>query len=182
MIGTDLTDMSGFRICKEIRSRTDSPIIMLTSSHEDSIKFIAYESGADRFIEKPFNEATFELTVRSMLRIRYPSREMNEIEASGVKMNLGSKTVSVQGRAVPLTQTEYMILEYMMRNAGKAVSRLELIERIWGFEQCTPTSTVNIHIKNLRDKLGPGLIDTIRGYGYRLNEKQTKRTRNISLD
>lgn len=171
LIGTDLEDMSGFRACREIRNKTPKPIVMLTHSHEDSVKFAAYESGADRFIEKPFNEATFELTVRSMLRILYPSRESNEIEVAGVRMNLGSKTVWSRGRRAALTRTEYLILEYLMRNAGKAVSRLELIEHVWGFEQCAPTSTVNVHMKHLRDKLGTNAIETVRGYGYKLNDR-----------
>lgn len=171
LIGTDLVDMSGFRVCREIRAKTHKPIVMLTHSHEDSIKFIAYENGADRFIEKPFNETVFELTIRAMLRISYPKREQNEIEVAGIKVNLGSRTVISNGRKATLTPTEYMVLEYMMRHVNKAVSRLELIEQIWGFEQCAPTSTLNVHMKNLRDKLGTNSIETIRGYGYRLNER-----------
>ena len=174
LIGTDLADISGFRVCREIRSRLNRPIIMLTDNHDDSMKFIAYESGADRFIEKPFNETSFELSVRAMLRIEHPESNRDIIKMAGIEMDLNNRTITSDSRAVELTQTEYRILEHMMRNQGRAISRLELIKHIWGFERGIPTSTLNVHMKNIRDKLGINQIETIRGYGYRLNGQRTK--------
>ena len=174
LIGTDLADISGFRVCREIRSRLNRPIIMLTDNHDESTKFIAYESGADRFIEKPFNETTFELSVRAMLRIEHSEYSRGIIKAASIEMDLNNRTVTSNNKTVELTRTEYRILEHIMRNQGRAISRLELVEHIWGFERGIPTSTLNVHIKNIRDKLGINQIETIRGYGYRLNGQQTK--------
>ena len=160
-------NMDGFSICREIRKNSQNPIIIITSELSDGARRLAYESGADRYITKPIHQLTLELTVKAMLRLF--ATKHTHLKVGRIVIDQDSREVFIDGDKKYLTQTEFSLLNFLAKNENKAMSRESILDTVWGWSGCLPTSTVNVHIKNLRDKIGEDIIETIHGYGYRLN-------------
>jgi two-component system response regulator RegX3 len=170
-----LPGMSGEDVCKEIRRTSEVPIIMLTARDQDVDKIVGLELGADDYVTKPFN--TRELVARIRAVLRRSAREaageqMPVLEGGGVRLDSDRFEVSVSGESVHLPRKEFELLELLMENAGRVLTRETLIDRIWGPDYFGDTRTLDVHIKRLRAKIEPNPHDpehlvTIRGLGYK---------------
>ena len=170
-----LPGMSGEDVCKEIRRSSEVPIIMLTARDADIDKIVGLELGADDYITKPFN--TRELIARIRAVMRRSAREgvgqdTPVLEGGGVRLDSDRFEVSVRGEPVHLPRKEFELLELLMENAGRVLTRETLIDRIWGPDYFGDTRTLDVHIKRLRAKIEPDpheptQLVTIRGLGYK---------------
>lgn len=169
-----LPGMGGEDICKEIRKRSNVPIIMLTARDGDIDKVVGLELGADDYITKPFN--TRELLARIRAVLRRASNEVPEggrvLEGAGVRLDPERFEVTVRGELVHLPRKEFELLEVLMENAGRVLTRATLIDQVWGPDYFGDTRTLDVHIKRLRGKFEPDPHEpkhlvTIRGFGYR---------------
>ena len=183
--------LNGYEVCRQIR-RSDSlvPIMMLTAKGEEIDKVLGLELGADDYITKPFGVREFLARVRANIR-RYldePSREevcdasdpvsasKDTISISGIILDDVRHRVFRNGQEVGMTNREFELLKFLMRNKGIAFSREDLLQNVWGYEYAGETRTVDVHIRQLRRKIGdnsdtPSVIETIRGRGYRFNDR-----------
>ena len=180
-----LPDMDGYDITRLVRQEETlrpMPIIMLTARVEDSDKIVGLELGADDYVTKPFNPAEVVARVRAQLRAKSRLISSDEgletavFQVSGIHLDTGRRTVSVNGRAVDLTPSEFSLLQTMLENPGFVFTRSELIEHGLGQEYIGMDRTLDSHIKNLRRKIepdpkNPTLIQTVYGVGYRLVEQ-----------
>ena len=180
-----LPDMDGYDITRLVRqdeTLRPMPIIMLTARVEDSDKIVGLELGADDYVTKPFNPAEVVARVRAQLRAKSRLISSDEgletavFQVSGIHLDTGRRTVSVNGRAVDLTPSEFSLLQTMLENPGFVFTRSELIEHGLGQEYIGMDRTLDSHIKNLRRKIepdpkNPTLIQTVYGVGYRLVEQ-----------
>jgi len=169
-----LPDKDGFDVCKELRTDPkfgDLPVIMLTAKGEEFDKVLGLELGADDYITKPFSPR--ELVARSKAVLRRGARSKTEnilrIEPM-LTVNLEKREVLVDGKPVPLTMTEFNILVMLVKRRGWVYSREKLLENLWGQDKIVIQRTIDVHIKNLREKLGPAadLIKNVRGVGYKI--------------
>lgn len=169
-----LPGMSGEDICKEIRRTSSVPIIMLTARDGDVDKIVGLELGADDYVTKPFN--TRELIARIKAVLRRAGGEKSEgtkvLEGGGVRLDPERFEVTVRGELVHLPRKEFELLELLMENSGRVLTRETLIDQIWGPDYFGDTRTLDVHIKRLRSKFEPEPHDpqhliTIRGLGYR---------------
>ncbi len=170
-----LPDADGFEVCKYLR-KTDKlasvPIIMLTARVGETDKILGLELGADDYVTKPFSPSELVARVKAVLRRREPRKEGSErIDIEGIiSLDLQRHEVSVKGRKVDLTSTEFRILQMLASKKGWVFSRDKILDYLWGNEKTVVDRTVDVHIKHLREKLGPAakLIKNIRGVGYKL--------------
>jgi DNA-binding response OmpR family regulator len=170
-----LPDADGFEICKYLR-KTDKlsaiPIIMLTARVGETDKILGLELGADDYVTKPFSPSELVARVKAVLRRREPRKEdVERIDIEGIlSLDLQRHEVSVKGRKVDLTSTEFRILHMLASKKGWVFSRDKILDYLWGNEKTVVDRTVDVHIKHLREKLGPAarLIKNIRGVGYKL--------------
>lgn len=166
--------IDGYGVCEIIRQESSIPIIMLTALDEEEAQIKAFELKADDYITKPFSVKLVLLRVEAVLR-RVKERESqmleNIITYGNVRLDRKSHSVSVDGIPVSLTHTEYGLLERFMLYPGHVFTRDNLLNEVWGYDFIGDEKTVNIHIMNLRRKLGTDIIETIRGVGYRLGKK-----------
>lgn len=166
-----LPAMDGLTICKEMRAQNITmPILVLTARAEVETKVSLLLSGADDYLVKPFSFAELSARVRALLR--RPSESLPEVLRSGqIELDVGKRTVMYAGTPVPLTLKEFGLLEYFLRHPGQVVNRDELLSHLWDFNYAGFSNVVDVHIKNLRQKLaaagGEGILETIRGVGYR---------------
>lgn len=166
-----LPDIDGFEICRLLRSESDVPIIMLTARDDATDKVVGLELGADDYITKPFDPRELVARVKSVLR-RAESHTNGEesLTVGEVTLNPGRHEVRSSGKEVKLTAREFDLLSFLMINRGLALSRQQLLEKVWGYEFFGDTRTVDVHINQLRKKLGDALqIDTVRSIGYKLS-------------
>ncbi len=177
-----LPDFDGFEVCRRIRRFSDVPILFLTARDDDMARIVGLEIGADDYLTKPFNPQVLVARVRAALRRAAGQRpEPTPPAAStGAVIRIGDLTVDegrheacVGGRAVQLTPREFDLLLCLARNAGLVLSRQTLLDRIWGEDYYGDPRTVDVHIKHLRDKLGPApggnpYVRTVRGVGYKV--------------
>lgn len=167
-----LPSMDGYQICREMRAQDITvPILILTARAETDTKVNLLLSGADDYLVKPFSFA--ELSARLQALLRRPSESLPEvIQVADIELDLGTRAVSRDGRALPLTLKEFGLLEYFMRHPGMVVNREDLLSHLWDFNYVGFSNVVDVHIKNLRRKLGgtddDGILETVRGIGYRL--------------
>lgn len=168
-----LPDLDGFRVVRFLKNRADLrhiPVLFLTarSSEEDKLK--GFDLGADDYITKPFSIKELVARIRAVLRRVRGDLEGKVLEVEGIRLNAETMRVEVDGREVRFTPAEFKILEILMRNYGKPVSRMRIIEELWGIDRDTTERAVDVHIKHIRDKLGrwSRLIKTVRGVGYKL--------------
>lgn len=162
-----LPGIDGFEVCRRIAGTT--PIIMLTARDEEVDRIAGLEVGADDYVPKPFSPRELVARVKAVLRRAGHSGQGEDMLMVGsVEMIASAREVRVDGREVDLTQREFDLLEFLLRHTGQVVSRERLLESVWGFASPGETRTVEVHIAQLRKKLGrPELIRTIRGIGYK---------------
>ena len=170
-----LPDADGFEVCKYLR-KTDKlaavPIIMLTARAGETDKILGLELGADDYVTKPFSPSELVARVKAVLRRREPRKEdVERIDIEGIlSLDLQRHEVSVKGRKVDLTSTEFRILQLLASKKGWVFSRDKILDYLWGNEKTVVDRTVDVHIKHLREKLGAAakLVKNIRGVGYKL--------------
>ncbi len=166
-----LPGMDGMQICKDLRKNNiTTPILMLTAKTQIYDKVDGLNIGADDYLVKPF--AFDELLARIRALLRRP-REIKRttLVAHDVEVNTYSQMVKKRDALVNLSKKEYSILEYLMRNPGKIVSKQEIIDHVWNFDADVLPNTVEVNIRNIRQKIGERLIKTIRGFGYKITTK-----------
>ncbi|MCA9918290.1 MAG: response regulator transcription factor [Anaerolineales bacterium] len=181
-----LPDMDGYDITRLVRNDTalaQIPVIMITARVEDSDKIVGLELGADDYVTKPFNPAEVVARVRAQLRAKSRLTQSDEgletavFQVGGIRLDTGRREVSVNGRPVELTLSEFSLLQTMLENPGFVFTRSELIERGLGQEYIGMDRTLDSHIKNLRRKIepdpkNPTFVQTVYGIGYRLSEEK----------
>ena len=169
--------LDGFSTCKEIKKfKPDIPIIMLSARGEEYDKLFGFELGIDDYIVKPFSPKELMARVNAVLaRHRSGTAGRQEImKFNGLEVNVPARTVSVDGKRVELTPKEYDLLFYLIDNKGIALSRDKLLQDIWGYDFFGDDRTIDTHIKNLRNSLGPyrDYIHTLRGVGYKFEVEE----------
>jgi DNA-binding response OmpR family regulator len=167
-----LPDADGFELCRRLRGSGDVPILILTARDEEADRIVGLELGADDYITKPFSPRELVARVRAVLRRADPAPlDTRMIELDGLRVDLRSRSVTVDGAAVALRTLEFELLAELARHAGHVVTRDRLLDRVWGVSFAGGTRTVDVHVAQLRKKLGrPELIQTVRGVGYRILE------------
>ncbi|MDU5106000.1 MULTISPECIES: response regulator transcription factor [unclassified Clostridium] len=170
--------LDGYDVCKAIRSDVNTKnisIIMLTAKGEELDKILGLELGADDYITKPFSIRELLARIKAILR-RTKALETNEetYNSRGMYINFERREVSILGNKVDLTLKEFELLEILVKNRGKILTRETLLDKIWGYEYLGETRTIDVHIRYLRKKIevddkNPQFIETIRGVGYRFN-------------
>jgi len=167
-----LPGKDGFDVCRDMRARSDVPILMLTARDEEPDRIVGLEVGADDYLTKPFSPRELLARMKAILRRSEPQEGREKTVALGdVVLDRESHDVTVAGRPVELTAKEFDLLAYFMANPGVVVSRDLLLERVWGQEYPGGTRTVDVHVAQVRRKLDrPDLIRTLRGTGYKAVE------------
>ena len=170
-----LPGMDGYELCRRLRTKTSAPVLFLSARDTELDKVVGLEIGGDDYLAKPFGVRELIARVRALLR-RSQGNELTPnsraITASGITLDEDAHTATGPAGDIDLTPRECELMACLMKNAGKVVSREELLRDAWGWEYLTETKTVDTHIKRLRDKIeqagyDPGLVETVRGYGYR---------------
>ena len=167
-----LPELSGIEVCRRIRQHDDVPIIMLTAKDDVSDKVMGLDMGADDYMTKPF--AIEELLARIRVALKRHSSEREGgarvLEEGPLRLDRDSREISWNGQNIPLTKKEFDLLEYLMLNRGVAVSRSELLDKVWGYSYAGDTNVVDVYVRYLRCKLDDPfhvkLIHTVRGVGY----------------
>jgi two-component system, OmpR family, response regulator RegX3 len=169
-----LPGMSGEEICREIRRRSGVPIIMLTARDTEIDKVVGLELGADDYVTKPFSTRELLARIRAVLRraVAGPGSSDGALEGGGIRLDSERFEVTVDGELVHLPRKEFELLELLMENVGRVLTRETLIDRIWGADYFGDTRTLDVHIKRLRakcesDPRNPRHLVTIRGLGYK---------------
>jgi len=162
-----LPGIDGFEVCRRIAGEV--PVIMLTARDEEPDRVAGLEVGADDYVAKPFSPRELTARVKAVLRRAGRAPDAQDVlEAGPVVLARGAREVRVDGREIELTQREFDLLEFLLRHAGQVVTRDQLLESVWGFQSPGETRTVEVHVAQLRKKLGrPDLIRTVRGLGYK---------------
>jgi DNA-binding response OmpR family regulator len=163
-----LPGMDGFDVCRAMRTRSQVPILMLTARDEEPDRVVGLEVGADDYLTKPFSPRELVARMKAIFRRTEPQERRDRFTLGDVALDRESHDVTVAGAPVELTAKEFDLLAFFMANAGVAVSRDVLLDRVWGQEYPGGTRTVDVHVAQLRRKLGrPDLIRTLRGTGYK---------------
>ncbi|GIG85462.1 response regulator transcription factor [Plantactinospora endophytica] len=170
-----LPEMSGTEVCRQLRQRSQVPIIMVTARDSEIDKVVGLEIGADDYVTKPYSPRELVARVRAVLRRR--GNETIEpgtptLTAGPVRMDIERHVVTVDGAPVQLPLKEFELLELLLRNAGRVLTRGQLIDRVWGADYVGDTKTLDVHVKRLRSKVepepsAPRFIVTVRGLGYK---------------
>ncbi|MFF1573130.1 response regulator [Leifsonia sp. NPDC058292] len=172
-----LPGIPGTEVCREIRTRSSVPIIMLTAKDSEVDIVVGLELGADDYVTKPYSSRELLARVRAVLRRRVEAEESEDdgiLEAGRVKMDVDRHTVSVDGAEISMPLKEFELLELLLRNAGRVLTRGQLIDRVWGSDYFGDTKTLDVHIKRIRSRIEqspsePSMLVTVRGLGYRFN-------------
>ena len=172
-----LPGLSGTEVCRQLRQRSSVPIIMLTAKDSEVDKVVGLELGADDYVTKPYSSRELVARIRAVLR-RNGSLADGDIDghiltAGPVRMDVDRHLVSVGTNSVQLPLKEFELLEFLMRNSGRVLTRIQLIDRVWGSDYVGDTKTLDVHIKRLRAKIeedpaNPVFIQTVRGLGYKM--------------
>jgi two-component system, OmpR family, response regulator MtrA len=170
-----LPDVDGFDLCRRLRGSADVPILILTARDEEADRVIGLELGADDYLTKPFSPRELVARVRAVLRRAEPvPPESRVIEVGELRVDLRTRSATFAGSPLTLRTLEFELLAELARNAGNVVTRDRLLDRVWGLSFAGGTRTVDVHVAQLRKKLGrPALIHTVRSVGYRLLDGQT---------
>ena len=170
-----LPGMSGTDVCKQLRSRSSVPVIMVTARDSEIDKVVGLELGADDYVTKPYSARELIARIRAVLR-RGGDGDADGLpgvlEAGPVRMDVERHVVSVNGTDVALPLKEFDLLEYLLRNVGRVLTRGQLIDRVWGADYVGDTKTLDVHVKRLRSKIeadpsAPRHLVTVRGLGYK---------------
>lgn len=163
--------LDGFSACKEIKKIKDVPVIMLSARGEEYDKLFGFELGIDDYVVKPFSPKELMARINVVLARRNaaPQTRSDVLKFGGLEINIAARTVSVDGERIDLTPKEYDLLFYLIENRNIALSRDKLLSDIWGYDFFGDDRTIDTHIKNLRNALGPyrDYIVTLRGVGYK---------------
>ena len=168
ILDLQLPDADGLDLCRAIRTRSRLPIVILTARDEEVDRVTGLELGADDYVPKPFSPRELVARVRAVLRRAEPDADDETVALGDVLVDRGGRTVTVDGLPIELTGKEFDLLAYLIDHAGLVLSRERLLDRVWGLTFPGGTRTVDVHVAQLRKKLGrPELIRTIRGAGYK---------------
>jgi two-component system, OmpR family, alkaline phosphatase synthesis response regulator PhoP len=168
VLDLNLPDMDGLDVCRQIRARSSVPVVMLTARDEEKDRLAGLEIGADDYIGKPFSPRELVARMKAVLRRTEPHSEEELLVLGDVVLRRSAHEVSVAGEPIELRPKEFDLLAYLMQNRGAVLSRDSLLEQVWGYDYAGGTRTVDVHVAQLRRKLGrPDLIRTIRGSGYK---------------
>ncbi len=171
-----LPEISGTEVCRQIRSKSKVPIIMLTAKDSEVDKVVGLEIGADDYVTKPYSARELVARINAVLR-RHSGEgvtsDTGTMVVQGIRMDVDRHQVSVNGIPVSLPLKEFELLEFLMRNAGRVLTRIQLIDRVWGSDYVGDTKTLDVHIKRIRAKIetdpaNPKIIQTVRGLGYKM--------------
>jgi two-component system, OmpR family, response regulator RegX3 len=169
-----LPGLSGTEVCRTLRQRSNVPVIMLTARDAEIDKVVGLELGADDYVTKPFSSRELVARIRAVLRRRGEPEELtpSALEAGPVRMDVDRHVVTVNGGQVPMPLKEFDLLELLLRNAGRVLTRGQLIDRVWGADYVGDTKTLDVHVKRLRSKIepdpsSPQYLVTVRGLGYK---------------
>jgi two-component system response regulator RegX3 len=171
-----LPGLPGTEVCRRLRAHSNVPIIMLTAKDAEIDKVVGLELGADDYVTKPYSARELVARIRAVLRRRgeaLPAADDGVLEAGPVRMDVERHVVAVDGTAISLPLKEFDLLELLMRNAGRVLTRGQLIDRVWGSDYVGDTKTLDVHVKRLRAKIEPDPANpvhllTVRGLGYKL--------------
>jgi two-component system, OmpR family, response regulator RegX3 len=180
--GTDLVlldlmlpGLSGTEVCRQIRATSAVPVIMLTAKDTEIDKVVGLELGADDYVTKPYSSRELLARMRAVLRRVAEPLDLvpATLEAGPVRMDVDRHVVTVSGEPVALPLKEFELLELLLRNTGRVLTRAQLIDRVWGSDYVGDTKTLDVHVKRLRSKIEadpgePALLVTVRGLGYKL--------------
>ena len=170
-----LPEISGTEVCRQIRIKSSVPIIMLTAKDTEVDKVVGLELGADDYIVKPYSKAELVARIKAVLRRNNADAFVNQggsISAGPVVIDVERHQVSINGENISLPLKEFELLEFLVRNSGRVLTRTQLIDRVWGSDYFGDTKTLDVHVKRLRAKIekdpaNPVYIQTIRGLGYK---------------
>ena len=171
-----LPGISGMEVCRIIRGKSTVPIIMLTAKDGEVDKVVGLELGADDYVTKPFSSRELLARVRAVLRRHGEPEELlpPTVESGSVRIDIERHVVSVRGEHITMPLKEFDLLEFLVRNSGRVLTRNQLIDRVWGADYVGDTKTLDVHIKRLRAKIeidpsNPVHIHTVRGLGYKFD-------------
>lgn len=169
-----LPGQSGTEVCRQIRQRSMVPVIMLTAKDAEIDKVVGLELGADDYVTKPYSSRELVARIRAVLRRQAEPDELinNTVSAGPVRLDVERHHVTVNGEPVQLPLKEFELLEMLLRNAGRVLTRGQLIDRVWGSDYVGDTKTLDVHVKRLRSKIepepsSPQYLVTVRGLGYK---------------
>ena len=172
-----LPGMSGTDVCKRLRASSSVPVIMVTARDSEIDKVVGLELGADDYVTKPYSARELIARIRAVLRRGVDSEaeqvdDVGVLEAGPVRMDIDRHTVTVHGEPVTMPLKEFDLLEYLLRNSGRVLTRGQLIDRVWGSDYVGDTKTLDVHVKRLRSKIEPDPgkpvhLVTVRGLGYK---------------
>ena len=172
-----IPEVSGTEVCRVIRSTSQVPIIMLTAKDSEIDKVVGLELGADDYVTKPYSSRELLARIKAVMRRNSSDSVADEegatLSVGAIRMDLDKHQVTVNSVAVTFPLKEFELLEFLMRNSGRVLTRSQLIDRVWGNDYFGDTKTLDVHIKRLRAKIeedpaNPKIIHTIRGLGYKL--------------
>jgi two-component system copper resistance phosphate regulon response regulator CusR len=175
ILDVNLPQLNGFELCRLVRSENETiPVLMLTALDSLADKADGFNAGADDYLAKPFEFQELLLRVRALTR-RNGSRQRQVLQLADLELNLDTKTVTRGGKRIDLTTREYALMEYLMLNKGKTISRVDISERVWSLKFDSNTNVIDVYISYLRKKIdkdfSPKLLHTVVGMGYVLREE-----------
>jgi DNA-binding response OmpR family regulator len=171
-----LPDMDGLEICKSLRHEarwSSIPVIMLTARSTETDKVLGLELGADDYVTKPFSPRELVARVKAVLRRKSGEADTQQLKiGSLLVIDSDRYEVRVQGKKIELTPTEFRILRFLVSNRGRVFARDQILDHLWGHEKAVIDRTVDVHVRNLREKLGKAasLIKNVRGVGYKIEQ------------
>ncbi|MDA3040111.1 MAG: response regulator transcription factor [Actinomycetota bacterium] len=163
-------DLNGLDVCREVRARSDVPVLMLTARDDEIDRILGLELGADDYVTKPFSPREVVARVKAILRRGHrQSDPSSNADFGAIAVDLGRRVVEADGKEVALASQEWSLLEFLLQNSGIVLSRQQILDGAWGSDWFGDPRTIDVHIRQLRRKLGPDLpLATVRGVGYRL--------------
>ena len=167
-----LPEMDGLEVCRTLRrNRVDTPVLLLTALGEVDDRVRGLDAGADDYLAKPFAFQELLARIRALGRRKVQAREPTQLEVDGLTLDLRRRRAERHGRTIELSPKEFSLLEFLMRNEGRVVTRMQILDHIWGYDYATDSNLVDVYMAYLRRKVdsdGPSLIRTVRGVGYAL--------------
>jgi DNA-binding response OmpR family regulator len=160
--------MDGVALCRAIRARSGIPIVLLSARSDPIDVVVGLEAGADDYVTKPFDTPVLSARLRAVMRRVERLRDASVLRVSDIEIDEGAMSVRRRGLPVSLTATEFRLLSDLARNAGLVRTRPQLLEAVWDYSWSGDTRLVDVHVQRLRAKLGSGVVETVRGVGYRL--------------
>jgi two-component system response regulator RegX3 len=169
-----LPEVSGTEVCKYIRSKSNTPVIMLTAKDTEIDKVVGLELGADDYVTKPFSTRELLARIKAVLRrgVDFETDMVGAVEGGPIRMDVERHVLSVNGETVAMPLKEFELLEFLMRNSGRVLTRGQLMDRVWGSNYVGDGKTLDVHVKRIRSKIEPDpanpiYLTTVRGLGYR---------------